>query len=107
MFRKLQSPVAVAGMILAVFFSRSLLAEEQGYESEVRSCVAAVTSRLELDDARRVRHVIKLLRRTGIGQVLEIDTSVFTDSSERSYSAYCVANGDATPVKFRFQETTA
>ena len=78
--------------------------ENLAFAKEVDSCVAAVTSRLDLDRATRVRHLVSTAKRTGIGYVLTIETAVFFDSSEKKYEAYCVANGDNLPLKFRIEE---
>jgi hypothetical protein len=78
--------------------------EKLAFSKEIDSCVAAVTSRLDLDRATRVRHLVSNAKRTGIGYVLTIETAVFFDSSERKYEAYCVANGNNVPLKFRFEE---
>jgi hypothetical protein len=79
-------------------------AETLAFAKEVDSCVAAVTSRLDLDRATRVRHLVSTAKQTGIGYVLTIETAVFFDSSEKKYEAYCVANGDNAPLKFRIEE---
>jgi hypothetical protein len=79
-------------------------AETLAFAEEVDSCVAAVTSRLDLDRATRVRHLVSTAKQTGIGYVLTIETAVFFDSSEKKYEAYCVANGDNAPLKFRIEE---
>lgn len=74
------------------------------FSREVDSCVAAVTSRLDLGRATRVRHLVSNAKRTGIGYVLTIETAVFFDTSEKNYEAYCVANGDSVPLKFHIEE---
>jgi hypothetical protein len=84
--------------------SVAVAAEKLAFAKEVDSCVAAVTSRLDLDRATRVRHLVSTAKQTGIGYVLTIETAVFFDSSEKKYEAYCVANGDNAPLKFRIEE---
>jgi hypothetical protein len=74
------------------------------FAAEIDSCVNAVTSRLDLEHAKRVRHVVSNARRTGIGYVLTIETAVFFDGSEKNYEASCVANGKNPPVKFEMEE---
>jgi hypothetical protein len=86
-------------------FPIATAAETLAFSDEVDSCVAAVTSRLDLDRATRVRHLVSNARRTGIGYVLTIETAVFSDNSEKKYEAYCVANGSNAPLKFRIEET--
>jgi hypothetical protein len=98
----------LSAVALAVAFtgagSVAAAAEELAFAKEVDSCVAAVTSRLDLDRATRVRHLVSTAKRTGIGYVLTIETAVFFDGSEKKYEAYCVANGDNGPLKFRIEE---
>lgn len=74
------------------------------FADEVDACVAAVDSHLDLGNADRVRHFVTNTKRTGIGYVLTIETSVFSESTEKKYAAYCVANGNNDPVKFRIDE---
>ncbi len=74
------------------------------FADELDSCVAAVTEHLDLSDASRVRHTVVEKRRSGLGHALSIETSVFTGAAERRYSAYCVATGAGTPLKFRINE---
>jgi hypothetical protein len=98
-------PGLAATLALGATGSAAGAAETLAFAKEVDSCVAAVTSRLNLDRATRVRHLVSTARRTGIGYVLTIETAVFSDSSEKTYEAYCVANGDNVPLKFRIEET--
>jgi hypothetical protein len=77
--------------------------DSPAFADEVDSCVALVDSHLDLGRAERVRHFVTNTKRTGIGYVFTIETTVFDDASERRYAAYCVAQG-RTPVKFRIDE---
>jgi hypothetical protein len=99
-------PAGLVAVIVALGFaaSASAAAEKLTFAKEVDSCVAAVTSRLDLDRATRVRHLVSNAKRTGIGYVLTIETAVFFDNSEKKYEVYCVANGDNVPLKFRIEE---
>lgn len=78
------------------------------FEAEVQSCVAAVNARLDLENAHRVRHLVSDARRTGIGYVLTIETSVFaddgSDAGPKRYEAHCVARGDNDPSTFRIEQ---
>lgn len=78
--------------------------EEIRFADELDSCVAAVTEHLDLSDANRVRHTVVEKQHSGLGYALQIETSVFANGSERRYAAYCVANGDGVPLKFRIDE---
>jgi hypothetical protein len=98
-------PGLAAALALGATSSVAVGAEKLAFAEEVDSCVAAVTSHLNLDRATRVRHLVSTARRTGIGYVLTIETAVFSDSYEKKYEAYCVANGDNVPLKFRIEET--
>ncbi len=73
------------------------------FADELNSCVAAVNARINLESAERIRHTVTKEKRTGIGYALTIDTAVFYAGDERHYSAYCVAQGNNEPVKFRFE----
>lgn len=98
-------PGLAAALALGATSSVAVAEEKLAFAKEVDSCVAAIASRLNLDRATRVRHLVSTARRTGIGYVLTIETAVFSDSSEKEYEAYCVANGDNVPLKFRIEET--
>jgi len=103
MYKRKQIALLVAGMMLAALVSQPSAA--RAYDGKVQSCVEAVNRHVDLQHAQRVRHVVNRVRRSGIGQVFEIETSVFTPSETRNYSAYCVADSAAAPVKFRIRET--
>jgi len=98
--------LAAAALVCAFSGTGSVAAapEKLTFAKEVDSCVAAVTSRLDLDRATRVRHLVSTVDRTGIGYVLTIETAVFFGSSEKKYETYCVANGDNVPLKFSIEE---
>lgn len=79
------------------------------YDSEVKSCIAEVGDRANYEDATRVQHTVIKRKRTRIGYVFTIATSVFTDSDDkatREYDSYCVARGDDTLVKFVIDEVS-
>jgi len=70
------------------------------YDSEVKSCVAAVGNHANYNDATRVRHTVVKIKNTFIVYVLTIDTDVFANSDEiaiREYASYCIAKGDDKP----------
>ena len=77
---------------------------QDAFADEVDTCIAAVTSKLDLRDASKVRHVVTQKDRTGIGYVFTIETSVFAGDDQKRYEAYCVASGNNAPVKFRIDE---
>ena len=84
--------------------------DKRAYASEVKSCVAEVGDHANYDDATRVQHIVVKVKRTEIGYVFTIDTSVYTksdDTAVREYASYCVARGDDKPVKFRIDEISA
>lgn len=107
MSKSIRVPAVLGALLLAGLPSDGAEARQAAYEPEVDACIAAVNGHLDLAGAERVRHVVSLLRRTGIGRVLTIETSVVTPTRTRTYSAYCVAASDAPPVKFRISETTS
>jgi hypothetical protein len=104
--RHLLFPLLPIAAIAIAFFaaSNAEAGEDLPFAAEVDSCVAAVNTHLDLGDASRVRHLVSNTKRTGIGYVLTIETSVFSASSERKYEAYCVARGASVPLKFRIEE---
>ena len=92
-------------MVLFVFGAGLANADEAvPFAAELDVCVAAVNARLDLSTAHRVRHTVTKEKRTGIGYALTIDTAVYSADSQRRYNAYCVARGNADPVKFTFSE---
>lgn len=98
---KLSAHVALLSLLgLPAFASAQ---RDLPFAEELNSCVAAVNARLNLDTAERVRHTVTKEKRTGIGYALTIDTAVYYAGDERHYSAYCVAQGENEPVKFRFE----
>jgi len=93
-------------MVVLVFAASAANADESlPFAAELDVCVAAVNARLDLSNAHRVRHTVTKEKRTGIGYALSIDTAVYSSDTQRRYNAYCVARGDADPVKFTFTET--
>ena len=107
---KRQQILTVAAAITLLFMEGPAAASDNGklpYDSEIKSCTAEVAQHANYKDATRVRHTVVNKKRTGIGYVFTIDTSVFTDSDEfavREYASYCVAKGEDKPVKFRIDE---
>lgn len=95
--------LAWSAMSLPAFADRNT---DPDYLPEVDSCIAELTSRLDVTDINRVRHIVSDVKRSSIGYSLKINTSVFSSGDEVKYSAYCVANGSHTPIKFRMKELT-
>jgi hypothetical protein len=93
--------IAITALSTPAFADRN---SEPAYLSEIDSCIAELTSRIDVDDAERVRHVVTRSKRSRLGYALHFDTSVFSKGGESRYSVYCVVKGDSTPVKFRFEE---
>lgn len=91
---------AIAGTAVAVSaFAAPAFAGELAFAAEVDSCLAAVNERVLLGDVNRVRHLVTDSRLTAIGYAFSIETSVFSDDSERRYAVRCVARGTGKPVK--------
>jgi hypothetical protein len=87
------------------FASAAAAGEKLPFAREVDSCLAAVNSRLDLDRAKRVRHLVSNAKSTGIGYVLTIETAVIFADTEKNYEARCVANGSNVPLKLRVEQT--
>ncbi len=84
--------------------------DKLAYASEVKTCIAEVRDHANYEGATRVLHTVVITKRTLIGYVFAIDTSVYTESDDtavREYASYCVAKGDDKPVKFRIDEISA
>jgi hypothetical protein len=96
------APIAVALTLLPAVEAPA--GDGLPFAAEVDSCVAVVNTHLDLGSANRVRHLVSNTKRTGIGYVLTIETSVFSDNALRKYAAYCVARGGSKPLKFRIEE---
>ncbi|MEQ8207662.1 MAG: hypothetical protein RIA65_15920 [Woeseia sp.] len=77
-----------------------------GYSEAVEACLQSVNAKLDLQHANKVRHVVNRLRTSGIGEAMEIETSVHAASRTRTYESYCVASGSNLPTRFRMGETT-
>lgn len=95
------------GALAVTAFSSPAFAErhsDPAFLEEIDSCVAELTSRIDMTNADRLRHVVTNSKRSGIGYALKFNTSVFSAEGEARYSVYCVARGDQSPVKFRFKE---
>ena len=90
---------------VGAFAAPATAGEKLLFSKEVDSCLAAVNSRLDLDSATRVRHLVSNVKRTGIGYVLTIESAVIFSDSEKRYEAYCVANGNNAPLKLRIEQT--
>lgn len=107
---KQQQILTAAATITLLIFGGPAAASDNvklAYASEVKTCVTEVGDHVNYKDATRVRHTVIKRKRTRIGYVFTIDTSIFTDSYEiavREYASYCVARGDDKPLKFRIDE---
>ena len=105
--RKPHTALALVLVAIGVGLSPVASAERDAaipFAAELDSCVSEVYAHLDLTDAERVRHMVVREKRTGIGYALNIETTVYSDSAPRRYSAYCVTSGDHAPTKFRIDE---
>ena len=101
--------------LIALAFNGSANASDEGtlqYTDEMYACIAEINNHADYSDATRVRHVIVGEKRTSIGYVIAIDTTVLNVDPValgpgvvvREYKTHCVAKGEAKPVKFRMNE---
>jgi hypothetical protein len=84
--------------------------EQAELDQEVRSCLAELGSQADYADATQVRHEVVVTKRRTLGHKLDVQTSVFSDSSDnviRAYATKCIVYRDNKPVKFEFRETDA
>jgi hypothetical protein len=82
--------------------------ERAQLDLEIKSCIAELGIHANYADASQVRHEIVVTKRRTIGHKLDIQTSVYSDSSDnaiRAYATKCVVYRDNKPVKFRVSET--
>lgn len=111
MLNRPQLLTAATAITLLVFGGNAVASDNAKirYVSEINSCIAEVGEHANYDDATRVRHIVVVTKRTRIGYVFTIDTSVFIESDKdaiREYASYCVARGESSPVKFKIDEVT-
>ncbi len=84
--------------------------EQAQLDLEIRSCIAELGNHANYADASQVRHEVVVTKRRTLGHKLDIQTSVFSESSDdaiRSYATKCIVYRDNKPVKFKFSETDA
>jgi hypothetical protein len=91
--------IAIATVAAVAALAAPAAAADLAYAAEVDSCLAAVNERVILENSNRVRHLVTDSRLTAIGYALTIETSVFSDDTERRYAVRCVARGKNAPVK--------
>ena len=110
---KQQQILTVAAAITLLAIGGPAAASDNGklaYASEIYTCVAEIGDHANYDDATRALHTVVMTKKTLIGYVFTIDTSVYTESDDiavREYASYCVARGDDRLVKFRIREISA
>ena len=106
---KRNQTLAVLGTLAVIAFAGPAQADrasDPAYLDEIDSCVAEVKRRLDVADVQRLRHIVTDSKRSALGYALTIRTSVWDGDRENSYKTYCVANGNNTPIKFRFEQTS-
>lgn len=84
--------------------------EQAQLDLEIRSCIAELGNHANYADASQVRHEVVVTKRRTLGHKLDIQTSVFSESSDnviRAYATKCIVYRDNKPVKFKFSETNA
>ena len=76
-------------------------------DAEIRACVAAVAENANYSDATRVRHAVTNVKERVVGYRLQIETSLYNESSDaaiREYATSCVVNGSNAPLQFSISE---
>ncbi len=84
--------------------------EQAQLDLEIRSCIAELGNHADYTNANQVRHEVVVTKRRAVGHKLDIQTSVYSDSSDnaiRSYAAKCIVYRDNKPVRFEVSETAA
>lgn len=75
---------------------------------DVDICVAEIQAHADYTDAALVRHEVESSKRRAVGYSLTIDTTVYSEGSEkamREYKAVCVVTGGEKPYKFSIEKT--
>jgi len=104
--------LSAATAITLLAFGGTATASDNGTRqaSEIRSCISEIGDHANYEDATRVQHMVIQKRRSRLGYVFTIDTSVYVDIDNeaiRKYASYCVARGENTPVKFSIDEVSS
>ena len=84
--------------------------EQVELDQEIRSCIDEIGNYANYADASQVRHEIVVTKRRTVGHKLDIQTSVYTDSSDgaiRAYATKCVVYRDNKPVRIKVSATDA
>ncbi|HLU05350.1 MAG TPA: hypothetical protein VKZ91_02245 [Woeseiaceae bacterium] len=94
-------------LVLGYAGAHAIPAEAAGkmlFSREVDSCLAAVNTELDLENAQRVRHLVSRVKRTGIGYAVTIESAVIFPDSEKRYETHCVANGSNAPIRLTIEQ---
>lgn len=97
----------VLAVTFSIGFSATALADRDAgirYADELESCVAAMKERLDLDGVYRIQHIVTKSDAQGIAYALTLETSTFSDATEKQYSTYCVATGNHRPSRLQIEE---
>lgn len=84
--------------------------EQAQLDLEISSCIAELGNHANYAGASQVRHEVVVTKRRAVGHKLDIQTSVYSDSSDNAIRAYvtkCIVYRDNKPVKFKISETAA
>ena len=103
------SIAAFVSIAAGVIFSPAFADQRAEYPfmDEVRSCVEETYKRIDTERATHARHVVTDVDTSLLGYTLRIESSITTPENETTYSIYCVANGNNSPIKFRIKEQSS
>lgn len=71
------------------------------YALELDTCVSAIYRKIDIENATRVRHIVRDSQSSSIGYELTIDTIVYDAETSRAYRAVCLARGALNPISLR------
>lgn len=74
------------------------------FADELDSCVTALNDEINLDGVYRVRHIVTDYDTRRGGFALRITTQTFSASAEKTYAAYCLAQGSQKPARLEIEE---
>ena len=102
MSKNITTTVMIAGLMgLGSASAYAGQTAEEVIMDEARSCAAAISERVGVGGANRVRHTITNYQDAPLGYALKIRSDYFSDNGSESYQVLCVPNGSARPLKLR------
>ena len=80
--KKVTLAIVFAGAIGIINTAQASQKGEQRFQTEVANCILEVKNQINVDGATRIRHIITDYKPAYLGNVVTIETSVFTPDSQ-------------------------